>query len=63
MLRRECACAGSPICLRLYRRLLGIAFQGPLVSSCKAFASCLSVSVVGCTKEPFQERTGKACWL
>ena len=63
VVRSECACCGRLICLRLYNRSFGIAFHGPLVSSCSAFASCLSVSKPGATKEAFQEMMGKDCWL
>ena len=40
-----------------------MAFHGPLVSSWRALASCLSVSRSGATKEAFQETVGKDCWL
>ena len=43
--------------------MFGIAFHGPLVSSCRALDSCLSVSRSGAAKEDFHERVGKDCWL
>ena len=63
VVRRECAWAGRPICLRLWSKSLGIALNGPLVSSCKDLDSCLSVKWSGCMKDAFQDRTGNACWL
>ena len=63
VVRSECAWEGRPICLRLCSRLFGIALNGPLVSSCNALDSCLSVVWSGCINDAFQERTGKDCWL
>ena len=63
VVRREWACAGSPICRRLCNRLLGIALYGPFVSSWSALDSCLSVFVSGWTKEDFHASIGKDCWL
>ena len=61
--RREWACAGKPSCLKVWIRLLGIAFQGLFVRSCSDRDSWRSAWVVGCTYDAFQEMVGKACWL
>ena len=56
---RECASAGRPMDLRLCSRLLGKAFQGPLVSIWRAFRSPARVLTSGWAKEDFQVGMGK----
>ena len=63
VVRSECACAGRPMCLRLYKSVLGMALYGPLVSSCSDFCSWSNVEWSGCVNEAFQARIGNACWL
>jgi len=57
---RECASAGRPMDLRLWSRLLGRAFQGPLVSIWRAFRSPARVLTSGWANEDFQERMGNS---
>ncbi len=59
VVRRECAWAGRPICLRLYSSVFGMALNGPLVRSWSALCSCLRVSASGAVKDAFQASIGR----
>ena len=63
VVRSEWTCCGSPSCLRLKSSVDGMELYGDFVRSCSDFDSWCKVEGVGCTKDAFQERIGKACWL